>query len=311
LTEIAGSNIFPTGMESERKEVAMSRIAGICIRVLSILPITLALAGCSRSDAPPAIPAPKAPAAPVVHGPAPGKVVPAQPVSRRLQRLFKEAVTLDPPRDQLCPPARTFAGKNVVQIFEAVAGKNFEGGLWDQVEFLDAQGRRLKYHAIVKTDLGEIVIDLFPEAAPNHVTNFIALARAGYYDGLPFHASRRVSNDQQRLGYLEGGCPRGTGEKGYGSVGYWLEPETDNTLIHEVGTVGAFHEPEQTDTAACRFYITLTPMPGMDRVYTIFGKVTRGLDVLETINRRPVVDEDPFDRPRDPVIIRSVMVVSE
>jgi peptidyl-prolyl cis-trans isomerase B (cyclophilin B) len=264
------------------------------------------LAGCTRSapqeDKPAARVTPSAP-------PSPPRPVEALPVSRkRLQKSFKEAVILDPPAGQQCMPVRTFAGKNVARIFEAIAGPKFEGGLWDQVEFFDAQGRPIKYRAVLKTDLGEIHIDLLSEAAPHHVTNFIALARAGYYDGLPFHASRRIATANERLGYLEAGCPKGTGDKGYGSVGYWLEPETDNTLVHEAGSVGAFHEPEQTDSAACRFYITLHPMPGMDRVYTIFGKVTRGLDVADTINQRPVLNEEPFDRPREPVIIRSVTI---
>ncbi len=264
------------------------------------------LAGCTRSEDEAK---PSAAAQPGGAGTAPGKVVAAQPVSRkRLQKSFKDAVILDPPDGQLRMPVRTVAGKNVAQVFEAVAGDKYEGGLWDKVEFFDSEGRPLKYCAVVKTDLGDIQIDLLPEAAPHHVTNFIALVRAGYYDGLPFHASRRVATDKERLGYVEAGCPNGTGEKGYGSVGYWLEPETDNLLVHEAGSVGAYHEPEQTDTAACRFYMTLNPMPGMDRVYTIFGKVSRGLDVVDAINKRPVFDEDPYDRPKEPVIIRTVRI---
>jgi cyclophilin family peptidyl-prolyl cis-trans isomerase len=229
-------------------------------------------------------------------------------VRPRLQKAFREAVLLDPPAGQLRPPDRTFAGRDVAQVFEAVAGKSFAGGLWDQVELCDREGRPLKYVAVLDTELGEIHIELLSEAAPHHVTNFIALARAGYYDGLPFHASRREKAGKDMLGYLETGCPKGTGEPGYGSVGYWLEPETESGLLHQAGSVGAFHVVDQSDTAACRFYITLNPMPGMDRVYTIFGKVRRGLDVAETINRRPVVDEDPYDRPQQPVIIRHVTI---
>jgi cyclophilin family peptidyl-prolyl cis-trans isomerase len=280
-----------------------NRLAGIIVGAGTI--ILVGLAGCTRTEEP--VP-PSKPAA-VPSESAPSKIVTAQAVSRkRTQKSFKEAVILDPPAGQQCMPARTSAGKNIARVFEAIAGEKYEGGLWDQVEFVDGQGRRLQYRAVLQTELGAIHIDLLPEAAPNHVTSFIALARAGYYDGLPFHASRRVATDQERLGYLESGCPKGSGEKGYGSVGYWLEPETDNDLIHEAGSVGAFHEPDQSDTAACRFYITLHPMPGMDRAYTIFGRVSRGLDVAEAINQRPVVDEDPFDRPREPVMIRTVTI---
>jgi peptidyl-prolyl cis-trans isomerase B (cyclophilin B) len=274
----------------------------------------IGLAGCSKTE-PEAKSPPVAVTEPEPKKTAPDRTVVAQPVSRhKLQKSFKEAVILDPPTGQQCPPARTFAGKNVAQIFEAVSGKNFAGGLWDQVEFFDAQGRRLRYTAVLKTDLGEIEMELLSEAAPHHVTNFIALARAGYYDGLPFHAvgqrSRKVETEKDVIGYLEAGCPLGKGTQGYGSVGYWLEPETDNQFVHEAGSVGAFHEPDQTDTAAGRFYLTLQPMPGMDRAYTIFGKVTHGLDVARTINLRPVVDEDPYDRPQEPVVIRTVTIYS-
>ncbi len=142
------------------------------------------------------------------------------------------------------------------------------------------------------------------------MTSFIALARAGYYDGLPFHASQRAETGGNPLAYLESGCPKGTGERGYGSVGYWLGPEIDRERVHGVGTVGAWHFSEETDTDAGRFYITLHPAPWMDGDYTIFGKVTRGLDVADTINKRPVFDEVPFDRPKEPVVIREVTIQS-
>jgi peptidyl-prolyl cis-trans isomerase B (cyclophilin B) len=269
--------------------------------------LAVAFVGCSGESN---VPAPEKPAA-KVDGAAPGKTVAAQTVSRqRLQKPFKQAVLLDPPDGQLRPPDRTAGGKNVAQIFEAVAGKANEGGLWDQVDFFDAQGRRLKHTAILKTDLGDIHIELLPEAAPHHVTSFIALARAGYYDGLPFHASQRAETGGNPLAYLESGCPKGTGERGYGSVGYWLEPEIDRELVHGVGTVGAWHFSDESDTDAGRFYITLHPAPWMDGDYTIFGKVTRGLDVADTINKRPVFDEVPFDRPKEPVVIRQVTIQS-
>jgi peptidyl-prolyl cis-trans isomerase B (cyclophilin B) len=243
--------------------------------------------------------------------PPPAKIIAAQPVSRQRRKAFKQAVLLDPPEGQQRPPDLTFAGKNVARIFEAVAGMGNEGGLWDQVELADAQGRLLKYTGIVRTDVGEIHIALLPEAAPNHVTSFIALARAGYYDGLPFHISQRSKAGEKPLGYLEAGCPKGTGEQGYGSVGYWLEPEIDTELVHESGMVGAWHLGDEADTDAARFYIMLHPAPWMDGSYTMFGRVIRGLDVADAINRRPVIDEEPFDRPKEPVLIRQVVIESQ
>jgi cyclophilin family peptidyl-prolyl cis-trans isomerase len=270
----------------------------------------VALSGCSSDTR---TPAPAQPVAQVKTDAVatPDKPIVAQTVSRQRPKSFKQAVLLDPPDGQQRPPDLTFAGKNVARIFEAVAGPGNEGGLWDQVELADAQGRRLKYTAIVKTDLGAIHIELLPEAAPNHVTSFIALARAGYYDGLPFHISQRSKAGEKPLGYLEAGCPKGTGEEGYGSVGYWLTPEIDKALVHEAGMVGAWHLGDESDTDAARFYISLHPAPWMDGSYTLFGRVIRGLEVADAINRRPVLNEEPFDRPKDPVLIRQVVIESQ
>jgi peptidyl-prolyl cis-trans isomerase B (cyclophilin B) len=274
----------------------------------------LAVAGCSRPDAPakgnPAEP-------PVAHVEAPAKpegpTAAARPVAgqtvSRVQpgHSFKESVLLEPPDTQLRPPDVTVAGKKTAQLFEAIAGRDNAGGLWDQITFVDAAGRRIDYTATLQTDLGDIVVEFFPDAAPNHVRNFIALARAGYYDGLPFHSSQRLETPEKTWAYLEAGCPKGTGEPGYGSVGYWLRPEISEKLTHDVGTVGAWHD-EDPDTAAGRFYITLHKAPALDGSFTIFGKIRQGLDVAHTMNKRPVIDEYPFDRPREPVVIRQVVI---
>src|SRR5207249_10224074 len=97
--------------------------------------------------------------------------------------------------------------------------------------------------------------------------------------------------DGKTFAYLEGGCPRGTGEVGYGSIGYWLRPEFSDMAKHEVGSIGAWHA-EDPESAACRFYITLCPAPWMDGKYTVFGKIVQGLDVADTINKKPVHDDE-------------------
>jgi peptidyl-prolyl cis-trans isomerase B (cyclophilin B) len=159
----------------------------------------------------------------------------------------------------------------------------------------------------VTTSLGDIHIDLFPEAAPNHVRSFIALAKAGYFDGLPFYGRDVVSEDDKVVaGLIYGGCPKGTGEAGYGSIGYWLKPEIKgNPLSHEAGAIGAWHAQE-LETAACRFYITTEKLTDMDGGYTMFGKVSRGLDVVRTINAKPV--DDNTHQLKEPVPIKSVAI---
>jgi cyclophilin family peptidyl-prolyl cis-trans isomerase len=233
----------------------------------------------------------------------------AKDEAARLQQPFKDAVLLEPPIEDLQrPPDLTPAGKNVAKIFEAIAGKDNQGGLWDQVRFTDAEGRLLRYRAVLTTSLGEIHIELYPQAAPNHVRSFIALARAGYFEGMPIYRSvREMDGDTVAAAYIESGCPRGDGEIGYGSIGYWLKPEIKgNKLTHEEGAVGAWHQQE-LETAACRFYITAEKMPQMDGAFTVFGKVTHGLDLVRRINTSPVMDTTT-QRLKEPVPIQSVTI---
>jgi peptidyl-prolyl cis-trans isomerase B (cyclophilin B) len=221
---------------------------------------------------------------------------------------FKDAVLFEPPEGEQRPPDKTVAGKNVGALFETIAGQDGAPGLWDRIAITIREGKRPRYTALLKTDLGTITIELYADSAPNHVRNFVALAQAGYYNGLPFHRSLNKQAPGQPLAYLEGGCPLGTGEFGFGSIGYWLKPEISPALTHEEGTIGAVRG-EAMDSAACKFYIALAKAPGMDGGYTIFGKITKGLDIAHTINNRPnVEDGDLSDRPKEPVFIREVTI---
>jgi cyclophilin family peptidyl-prolyl cis-trans isomerase len=104
---------------------------------------------------------------------------------------------------------------------------------------------------------------------------------------------------------VEAGCPLGTGEPGIGHLGYWLKPEFNAELKHDEGTVGACLTGD-SDKAGCRFYVTLTKAPVMDGNFTIFAKVTDGLDVLRTIVRQP--RPDGALRPNRPTVIRTVTI---
>lgn len=272
--------------------------------------LVLLVNGCNKADTPPSPAENKeALAIPLV----PAKTVARPSDARHLP--FEKATTTEPPAEAFRPVDVTMAGKSVGKMYEQIAGKD---GLWDRIWFVDAEGRPLHYAVTLKTDLGEITIDLWPDVAPNHVRNFLALAKAGYYDGLSFHATVRqelqdAKGNRHVHEYLEAGCPLGTGEAGYGSIGYWLkaelhDPEKMPKVKHEAGTVGAWHGNEP-DTAACKFYVTLGNAPWMDGGYTVFGKVTRGLDIAGKIFARPTCAEQGFpDRPRQPVVIRSTVI---
>jgi peptidyl-prolyl cis-trans isomerase B (cyclophilin B) len=230
------------------------------------------------------------------------------PANDRLHQSFLEAVSLDPPEGQLRPPDKTKAGKNVAKLYEKIAGRDGAGGLWDKIRFTSAN-KKTNYTAIIKTEIGDIRMEFLPEVAPNHVRNFLALATAGYYDGLEFDRTVYEELPAEKGKFfecLQAGCPLGSGEPGYGSIGYWLKPEMSENIKHEAGTVGAWHG-EQVESAACKFYITLDQAPWMDGNYTVFGKVTQGLDVARKIRARPV-RMDEKDRPERPVVINAVTI---
>ena len=93
-----------------------------------------------------------------------------------------------------------------------------------------------------------------------------------------------------------------------------LRRRTAPVCTHEIGAVGASHGKER-DSAACKFYITLCNAPYLDHDYTVFGKVTRGLDVVRRMFASPVIieDQDPLghNRPKDPIFIRKATVRME
>jgi peptidyl-prolyl cis-trans isomerase B (cyclophilin B) len=246
-----------------------------------------------------------------VDKPAPTVSVPVQaadappaaaPAAQAKASSFAEAVTENSPDDQQPPPDRTLNGLSTGKLREEVQR------LWEQIPFTAPSGRKLAYAATLETEYGPITLALLPAVAPNHVRNFVALARAGYYDGLLFDnvvQQQGEGGPEARLELVEGGCPMGTGEPGIGHLGYWLKPEFNDTVKHEEGTVGACLSGAE-DTAACRFYITLSKAPVMDRNFTVFAKVTSGLDVVRTIAEKPRADGS--SRPDKPVFIRKVTI---
>jgi peptidyl-prolyl cis-trans isomerase B (cyclophilin B) len=230
-------------------------------------------------------------------------------VDPRLQQSFADATT-DPPPDEHRPPDTTMTNKSVGQLYTEVTR------LWDDIRFVSPSGKRLAYFANVDTEMGPIEIVLLPDLAPNHVRSFVALARAGYFDGLVF--DRTVHQEvngrpDARVEYIEAGCPLGTGEAGYGSIGYWLKSECDPQAPHEEGMVGASHG-EEADVSACKFYINLSKSADIDGNYTVFGKVTSGLNVARNILALPVRRDTEFpdaDHPVKPVVIRKVTIRTE
>ena len=127
--------------------------------------------------------------------------------------------------------------------------------------------------AIIKTDKGDMKAELFPDVAPNHVLNFVTLAKKGFYDNLNFH--RVVPGF-----VVQGGCPKGDGT---GGPGYMI-PQEFNKKKHLKGTL-AMARAGHPDSAGCQFYICLEPQPSLDGNYTVFGQLVDGKDVPDKIKK--------------------------
>ncbi|MCP3772514.1 peptidylprolyl isomerase [Paenibacillus sp. MZ04-78.2] len=121
---------------------------------------------------------------------------------------------------------------------------------------------------------GKVLIDFFPEEAPNTVANFEKLANEGFYNGLAFH--RVVPSF-----VAQGGCPRGNGT---GGPGYTIKCETEtNTSKHERGTLAMAHAGK--DTGGSQFYICYEPQSHLDKKHTVFGKVTEGMEHIDQLRQ--------------------------
>ncbi|HET6624198.1 MAG TPA: peptidylprolyl isomerase [Gaiellaceae bacterium] len=147
--------------------------------------------------------------------------------------------------------------------------------------------------AIMQTSEGAIELELFPDEAPKTVENFTKLASDGYYDGLTFH---RVIPDFM----IQGGCPRGDGT---GGPGYTFEDEFNDHPVARGYLAMANSGP---DTNGSQFFIvTADACPWLDGKHTVFGRITSGQDVADTISQ---VERDDRDRPLEPVLLESVQL---
>jgi peptidyl-prolyl cis-trans isomerase B (cyclophilin B) len=127
---------------------------------------------------------------------------------------------------------------------------------------------------------GVVEIEFYPEEAPNTVANFEKLANSGFYNGISFH---RVIK-----GFMaQGGCPQGTGT---GGAGYQIDCETaTNTSKHERGTLSMAHAGRNTGSS--QFFICYAPQPHLDKVHTVFGKVTKGMEYIDEIKQGDKMEE--------------------
>lgn len=139
------------------------------------------------------------------------------------------------------------------------------------------------YEAVIYTTKGQIVCQLFPDKAPLSVTNFIQLAKGGFYNGLIFH--RVVPKF-----VIQGGDPEG---KGTGGPGYTVAAEIGLPHIQGALAWARLGDPvnPQKRSSGSQFYITLEATPFLDNEYTVFGKTISGFDVVQNIRQGDKIEK--------------------
>ncbi|GAC1371557.1 MAG: peptidylprolyl isomerase [Ktedonobacteraceae bacterium] len=143
-----------------------------------------------------------------------------------------------------------------------------------------------KYTAILHTDKGDITVDLFAAQAPMTVNNFVFLARDGFYNGTTFH---RVIG-----GFMaQAGDPTGTGS---GGPGYRFNDEASALKLPHDGEGILSMANAGPNTNGSQFFITYGPTPHLNGRHAVFGKVSKGLEILRAIRERdPQRDRQPGD----------------
>lgn len=149
---------------------------------------------------------------------------------------------------------------------------------------------------------GSVVMELYPEIAPNTVNNFISLIKSGFYDNNSFH--------RLAPGFvLQGGDPDGTGAggPGYTIKGEFSENGFDNDLKHEKGVLSMARSQEM-DSAGSQFFIMLGKSEYLDGNYAAFGKVIDGFDLIERIEKREKVADSESGKLQTNLVLKKALV---
>ena len=160
--------------------------------------------------------------------------------------------------------------------------------------------KNMKEFGVIETKFGKIVFELYPDVAPNHVTNFKKLAEKGFYNGTTFH---RVIPGFM----IQGGDPNtkdsDKSKHGMGGPGYTVKAEF-STKKHERGIV-SMARAQDPNSAGSQFFICVADVFFLDGQYTVFGKVVEGMDVADKIVNQP---KDARDNPLEKIEMKKVYV---
>ena len=148
-------------------------------------------------------------------------------------------------------------------------------------------------------EFGTIEVELNPSVAPITVENFVKLANKGFYNGLTFH---RVIKGFM----IQGGCPKGngTGGPGYSIKGEFFANGINNPLRHTRGVISMARAMDP-DSAGSQFFIMHQDAPHLDGQYAAFGKVVKGIEVVDAIAS---VKTNYYDMPLNKVVIKDIKI---
>lgn len=190
-----------------------------------------------------------------------------------------------------------------VQQEEAQATEQVQGGLDETPQ--DADLLSGKHHVKIKVKgYGTISVELDADIAPISVTNFVNLAKDGFYDGLTFH---RIISDFM----IQGGDPQGNGTGGSKETikGEFSENGVDNSISHVRGTI-SMARSQDFNSASSQFFIMHQDTPSLDGQYAGFGTVTEGMDIVDKIcEDTPVIDDNGTVEPDNQPVIKKIKVI--
>ncbi len=157
--------------------------------------------------------------------------------------------------------------------------------------------------ALYIRNYGSVVIELYPDIAPNTVNNFISLVKSGFYDNNSFH--------RLMPGFvLQGGDPTGTGtgDPGYKIKGEFTNNGFTNNLKHTKGIVSMARGSYSMDSAGSQFFIMLGEAPHLDGDYAAFGKVIDGMEIVERIEKTERVADASSGQLQNNLVLQKALV---
>jgi peptidyl-prolyl cis-trans isomerase B (cyclophilin B) len=175
----------------------------------------------------------------------------------------------------------------LLQIFIVSAGSEVRHNKFTKEEIK----KMAETTAVIETKHGNIRLKFFPDVAPNHVNNFIDLAKKGFYDSTTFH---RVIPGFMIQGGDSNSKDADKSKHGMGDPGYKLTAEF-NEKSHKRGIL-SMARSRNPDSAGSQFFICVADATFLDRQYTVFGEVTEGMDVVDKIVSQP---RDSRDNPNE------------